>query len=185
MAHMVKCLYCGESFDRDIEEFIKPRTNRYAHKTCFELYADENTKQGVYRLEQQIADQADKKKDIADREHRLFFDCINDIAKGRCEVDWGFVTKEEKRLVKAGYTLSGLTKTFYYVYEILRQPLPETIRSLFLLERYYTSASDYYKQVFLINKANQEKEKKVAEARIVETSITSTKPHIKFFNIGE
>ena len=38
MAHIVKCLYCGETFDADKEEFTKPRTNRYAHLHCSEEY---------------------------------------------------------------------------------------------------------------------------------------------------
>ena len=35
---MVKCLYCGQMFDRNDSTipFVKPKANRYAHQKCFE-----------------------------------------------------------------------------------------------------------------------------------------------------
>lgn len=36
MSHRVKCLYCGQQFDRDWEPFVKVTTQRYAHKECAE-----------------------------------------------------------------------------------------------------------------------------------------------------
>ena len=30
--HMVKCLYCGQMFDANIEPFVKPNARRYALK---------------------------------------------------------------------------------------------------------------------------------------------------------
>jgi hypothetical protein len=32
--HMVKCFYCGETFDASKEPFIMARANRYAHAEC-------------------------------------------------------------------------------------------------------------------------------------------------------
>ena len=34
MAHQVKCLYCGKTFDRDKVPFIQVSKRRYAHKEC-------------------------------------------------------------------------------------------------------------------------------------------------------
>ena len=34
MAHLVKCLYCGQQFDADKIAYVKPNNTRYAHKTC-------------------------------------------------------------------------------------------------------------------------------------------------------
>jgi len=39
MAPPVKCLYCGQQFDRDEVEYVSPQYRRYAHKECAE-YAD-------------------------------------------------------------------------------------------------------------------------------------------------
>lgn len=178
MAHIVKCLYCEKQFDADKEEFIKVNGRRYAHKACAESHADENVKRGIYKLEEQ-------KKDTNNNDHRIFFDCINDICKGRCEVDWAIVSKEEKRLTKAGYTLSGLTKTFYYVYEIKQEPLPDRITMLFVLENYFEEAKDYYRNVYLTNKANEQKINIDNTPIIIETSIREYSKPIKFFDIGE
>lgn len=35
MAHIVKCYYCGKTFDIEKEKYQKPNANRYAHLTCF------------------------------------------------------------------------------------------------------------------------------------------------------
>lgn len=36
MAHPVKCIYCGERFDRDNEPFVEVSKNRYGHKDCYD-----------------------------------------------------------------------------------------------------------------------------------------------------
>lgn len=43
--HLVKCLFCGKEFDISSEEFIKPRSNRYAHKACVEEHEKNKTKE--------------------------------------------------------------------------------------------------------------------------------------------
>lgn len=181
MAHIVKCLYCGQKFDADKEEYVKPNTNRYAHQKCAEEYEKNGgTKKGVYQLEQHKEGTSQKE------EHKIFFDCIRDITLNRSEVDWAIVTKEEKRLLKAGYSLSGLTKTFYYLYAIKNKPLPDKVDFLFNLETYYEQAKDYYKKVFLINQKNKEHiSNLIKEENIINTSIRETNLPIKFFNIGE
>jgi hypothetical protein len=176
MAHMVKCLYCGEHFDADKIAFIKIG-RRYAHEECGNRQNTESTKNGIYQLQQ------NKEQDVDEK--RIFFDCINETCKGRCEVDWAMITKEYKRLEKAGYSINSLTKTFYYVYEIIRQPLPEKLNNLFLVEKYYENAKEYYKNVFLINKANKTKAKADYETDMIETSIVSYTKPLKFFDIGE
>lgn len=42
---LVKCLYCGETFDPDKEPFVKPNSKRYAHKICSEQYESKKTKE--------------------------------------------------------------------------------------------------------------------------------------------
>ena len=34
--HMVKCLYCNKIFDASVENYVKPKGNRYAHLKCYE-----------------------------------------------------------------------------------------------------------------------------------------------------
>lgn len=35
IATPVKCFYCGQSFDRNFEQYVKPNSCRYAHATCY------------------------------------------------------------------------------------------------------------------------------------------------------
>lgn len=44
MAHWVKCLFCGETFDADKEEYVMPNSRRYAHKSCAENHVDYKSK---------------------------------------------------------------------------------------------------------------------------------------------
>lgn len=44
MAHWVKCLFCGKTFDADNEEFVMPNSRRYAHKICAENHIDYKSK---------------------------------------------------------------------------------------------------------------------------------------------
>ena len=45
----VKCLYCGELMDREVEQFIKIK-NRYAHFSCYEeKFKDEQKNKEEYR----------------------------------------------------------------------------------------------------------------------------------------
>ena len=42
--HLVKCFYCGQTFDRDIEKYSLVRANRYAHANCMLQKAEEDPK---------------------------------------------------------------------------------------------------------------------------------------------
>lgn len=43
MAHLVKCYYCGEQFDRDKVEHVKANARRYGHATCMLRKAEEDS----------------------------------------------------------------------------------------------------------------------------------------------
>lgn len=44
-AHLVKCLYCQKTFDTNKEDFVKPTSNRYAHKECYEDHIKEQSEE--------------------------------------------------------------------------------------------------------------------------------------------
>ena len=43
--HMVKCLYCGQMFDANIEPFVKPNARRYAHVACARTEEENQTQE--------------------------------------------------------------------------------------------------------------------------------------------
>ena len=34
----VKCLYCGKTFSREVEEYVQVNKLRYAHKICYDQH---------------------------------------------------------------------------------------------------------------------------------------------------
>ena len=56
MAHYVKCLYCGEQFDRDKVEYVQVSARRYAHPACVKNHNDNKTQEekDLEQLEQYI-----------------------------------------------------------------------------------------------------------------------------------
>ena len=42
--HLVKCFYCGETFDTNASPFIMVNSRRYAHKSCQEEKMASETK---------------------------------------------------------------------------------------------------------------------------------------------
>ncbi len=67
MAHKVKCLYCGEIFDADKEEYVKPQSRRYAHLHCAEEHSDlQKLKKQQQKINETIAakEQKTKKTDL-------------------------------------------------------------------------------------------------------------------------
>ena len=49
MSHRVKCLYCGEQFDRDTEPTKQVSARRYAHIKCWEDHIARLYKKIIWR----------------------------------------------------------------------------------------------------------------------------------------
>lgn len=96
--HMVKCLYCGEVFDANAEEYVKPNNGRrYAHKHCAE--EQEKNQSQEERDYNQLIDYIKKLFDIPSIDVRIF----RQIKK----------MKEEY-----GYSYSGIYKTLVWWYDV-------------------------------------------------------------------
>ena len=42
--HLVKCYYCGQTFDANKEKFIMVNSRRYAHENCYNNNQTQKTK---------------------------------------------------------------------------------------------------------------------------------------------
>ena len=60
----VKCLYCGKTFDRNSEDYVKPNERRYAHKECYENRSpEEKAKDEIFlKTKKWFGEDYDKKK---------------------------------------------------------------------------------------------------------------------------
>lgn len=182
MAHNVKCLICGETFDRDVHEAVKVNSRRYAHKTCAELHPEiktmevippaqslkqTNEKLVLNKEQEQItinmqtgaitAKSAQLKAEQQEKEdYERLKDTIRDIFGS--SVDWSRTVRQIQSLKKKnGYTYSGMMRSLIYYYQKLGNEPNKTYGSAVGIVPYvYEKAYNYYYQLWLLQQRNIE-----------------------------
>ena len=153
----VKCLYCGKTFDKDKEEFIKPNSTRYAHTACYEKHqAEEQAK--------------NKSKD----------DLINYITKLFNLKGPGPVINKELKTFRTenGYTDEGILNALKYFYEIKKGDKTKANNHLGIVPFIYNEAQEYFNSLDRINRLNEEILKKNKfEYTVEKVSIPSPQRH--------
>ena len=131
--HLVKCLYCGQVFDAQPQDenkiWIKPRSNRYAHKNCAE------------------------KKDQAKTQEEKDFEKFYQYVKKEQGKNFNFV--QFKKVTDAwkkdhGYSYNGMLKTLLYFYEVKgnsKHKLREG--SIGIIPFQYQQAYNYYYEIYM------------------------------------
>lgn len=114
---LVKCKYCEESFDREVEEWVKV-SNRYAHSRCAEK------------------DQKEK------YEYRQLTDFIKYLYSP-LEPDWNLIGQQLKRYRAEGMTYPGMKATLEYFFEIKKNSIRES-RGVGIIPYVYKKAKEYY-----------------------------------------
>ena len=134
MAHYVKCLYCGNQFDRDSEPTKQVSTRRYAHLECWKDH---------------LANMSQEEKDI-----EAFYDYTRNLFGKSYNY---MLTKKlaEKYVKENNYTYSGMLKTLKWYYEKEGHSLDKSNGSIGIIPYIYQQASNYYYALYkaqLINK---------------------------------
>jgi hypothetical protein len=131
--HLVKCLYCGEQMDVNSEEYVKPRSNRYAHKACAE--------KGI------------KIKTPEEQDLENLYSYIKQLFG--YETIPAVVTKQIKQYAKEyHYTYSGMLKTLVYHYEIKHGDLSKAEGRVGIIPYQYDDAARYYYSIWLAQQQN-------------------------------
>lgn len=160
----VKCLYCGEKFDRLKEPNVKIG-RRYAHKSCYES---------------QDAETLQKQKDKHD-----FFEYIKQIYGE----DYNYVQihkQAEKYIEQYNFTYSGMLKSLKWFYEIKRNNKESSNGRIGIIPYIYEDAKKYYYNLYLAQQRN--KDVKEYRLEIKEIVIASPRMYIappKLFDLGE
>lgn len=132
--HMVKCFYCGETFDASIEPFVKPNSRRYAHKECAES-AD-----------------AHKTKEEKDREQLELY--IKQLFGINC-----ISVKIKKQIddykIKKNYSYSGMYKTLKYFFEIRGNPIEKANGGIGIIPYVYDEAYKYWRALWEAQQQNK------------------------------
>lgn len=165
MPHYVKCLYCGETFDRDKVEWIQPQGRRYAHKVC--PNPDPNKK----KLEQE-------KDDFWQYVKKIYGPGYNFIKLNAFA---------EKYIRENKFTWSGMLKALKWFYEIQKSPKNNLdYETIGIIPFIYEDAKKYYKGIFDAQKKN--KDVVVRRAQPMEVSIQSPRafhPRPRLFDLDK
>ncbi len=138
MPHPVKCFYCGKTFDRDKEEYVSVpnQVRRYAHKTC----ADNK--------DILIVPKNKDKEELEEYIKRLF---------KMSYVHPNIVKQINEYIENDGFTYSGIHKTLYYYFDILRNKPFLANPTIAIVGYVYPSAKEYYRRLYEAHQVNKGK----------------------------
>ena len=163
--HIVKCLYCGKSFDRDKVPFEQVSARRYAHLECAAAAKESISKE---------------EKDKKELEEYIMFLLKEDYISPR-------VRKQMKDFVENyHYTYSGMKKALVYFYEIKKNDISKANGGIGIIPYCYENAKNYYYAIWLAQQKNENKiildyTPKVIEVRLPPPEIKKRKRNIFSF----
>ena len=162
MPHKVKCIHCGQIFDRDKEPFVQVSPRRYAHKNC-SLSNEE-------RQTQLIKDQEDLNNYIK----KLF--------------DTTYVSPRVQKQINSyvneyNYTYSGIMKALIYFYEVKGNSIEKSNGGIGIVPYVYKDAFNYYYMLWSAQQKNEHKVIKEYVPVVKEIVIPTPKPRIKKRNL--
>lgn len=135
MSHIVKCFYCGKSFDRDKIPAIKINAHRYAHETCSEKdVTDEKTKEKIEK------------------------DKFYQIVKSIYGPNYNYMlinTQAEEYILKYNYTWSGMAGCLHWFYNINHGDLEEGHGGIGIIPYIYDECRKYYQDIYKAQEKNK------------------------------
>lgn len=158
MAHLVKCFFCEETFDRDKIPSIKVNARRYAHEKC----AKNNS--------QALSEEADKDN---------FYKIVKEIYGS--DYNYVMIDKQANSFIKQyGYTWSGMTGCLHWFYNINHGSLEEGHGGIGIIPFIYEDCRKYYQELY---KAQEGNKNKTARAQVINFNIQSPRtwerpPHL-------
>ncbi len=181
MAHNVKCLICGQTFDRDIYEAVKVNSRRYAHKTCADQHPEiktmeavtpaqslkQNNEQLVLNKEQEqitinmqtgavTAKSAQLKEEQKEKEDlERLKDTIRDLFGNKAV--WSRIMRQINSYKKKyGYTYSGMMRSLIYYYQKMGNDPMKSTGGIGIIPYVYDSAYNYYYNIWLLQQRNKQ-----------------------------
>lgn len=118
--HIVKCLYCGKTFDKREVEWVKPNGNRYAHKECAQK---EELKKGI------VLQIHEKMKSVLGAKYN------------KTKID-----RQIKELTNQGKTVNGILQTLNYWYDVKGDDGSNAKGGIGIVEWIYGEALEYYER---------------------------------------
>jgi hypothetical protein len=136
IAHLVKCFYCGLSFDRDKHPFKQVSGKRYAHEACAKLAED-------------TAQKEEKDKQLLEEFICKLFK--EDFVNPRIRKQINQYMREYH------YSYSGIYKTLQYWYEIKNNDISKANGGIGIVPYVYDQAKQYFISIWIAHQQNEDK----------------------------
>lgn len=146
----VKCLYCGKTFDRDLEEFVQVNKIRYAHKLCYDQHQSHLT-------------QEQKDMETLNAYIKKLFGIDTITAKIKKQIE--MYHNENK------YTYSGIYKSLVYFYQVKGNSIEKANGGIGIVPYVYEDARNYYTAIFAAKQRSQAKPIEQWKPKIIEVHI--------------
>lgn len=154
--HLVKCFYCGATFDASKEPFVMARANRYAHKECAEKH------------QATLTEEEKAKKALEDYIKQLLN--ISSLTPK--------IKKQIEKFVKEeNYSYSGIHRSLIYFYEIKKNSVDKANGGIGIVPYVYQEAYNYYYNIWVAQQSNETKN--IEEYKPNEIIITIPPPQRK------
>lgn len=158
VAHKVKCVYCGQTFDRDKEPFVVVNARRYAHYACGTSEEDKRT--------QEQKDKEELEKYIMDLFHIEYID-----ARIRKQINQ-FVEEYH-------FTYSGIRKALVYHFEVKHNSIDKANGGIGIVPYVYKNAYNYYYALWQAQQKNEDKDVKQYVPVVKEITIPVPERNVK------
>lgn len=132
--HMVKCFYCGKTFDASTIPFVKPNARRYAHKECAETASSKK-------------DQEEKDKEELESYIKELFGISSISPKIRKQIN---TYRKENN-----YSYSGMRKTLKYFFEVRGNSVEKANGGIGIIPYVYDEAFQYWRALWEAKQKNE------------------------------
>lgn len=131
---LLKCFYCGQTFDANAEEFVQVTSRRYAHKSCAISAEERKSKE-------------EKDKEQLENYIKKLFNIDELTPKIRRQIE---TCRKEKN-----YSYSGIYKTLKYWFEIRGNPIEKANGGIGIVVYVYDEALLYWRAIWEAQQQNQ------------------------------
>ena len=156
--HMVKCFYCGISFDASIEPYVKVNNRRYAHLECHEKHEAEKTQEEI------------DKENLENFIMKLFNeDYVNPRIRKQIN---DFISKYN-------YSYSGIHRSLEYFYVIKGNNIEKSNGGIGIVPYVYQDAYNHYYNLWLAKEKNKGKDFTLYAPNVIEVKIPPPQRKVK------
>lgn len=179
----VKCYYCGATFNREKEAYVKPTARRYAHAKCYLREKEKNPKTpdleifdptdivACYICKKPINKKTDEYKQLSNGKYAHLACAELEERREKTDAekldiyimnlfDWEYVHPRVKRQIsnfieEYNFTYSGIQKSLEYFYNIKGNSLEKANGGIGIVPYVYQDAYNYYYSIWEARQKNK------------------------------